>query len=157
MQIDTCIKQSFCVIGKEGSTRDGDGFIAKLWADANSHYDEVAALAKKDEHGNPVGFWGAMSDNSRSFQPWADDFSNGLYLAGVEANDDAVAPENWVKWTIPGYEYLYLKVEDGVPAAFSAATQYMEQHGHSLAGAVHDYLCPEENGQLYMFFPIRKL
>ena len=41
------IKKSFVVIGKEGSTLDGEGFIQKLWDDANSHFGEVAHLAKK--------------------------------------------------------------------------------------------------------------
>lgn len=36
------IKKSFVVIGKEGSTLDGEGFIQKLWDDANSHFGEVA-------------------------------------------------------------------------------------------------------------------
>ena len=40
------IKKSFVVIGKEGSTLDGEGFIQKLWDDANSHFGEVAHLAK---------------------------------------------------------------------------------------------------------------
>lgn len=35
-------KESFAVIGKEGSTNDGEGFIQKLWDDANGHFDEVA-------------------------------------------------------------------------------------------------------------------
>lgn len=41
------IKESFVVIGKEGSTNDGKGFIKKLWDNANSHFNEVAHLAKK--------------------------------------------------------------------------------------------------------------
>ena len=45
------IKKSFVVIGKEGSTLDGEGFIQKLWDDANSHFGEVAHLAKKDANG----------------------------------------------------------------------------------------------------------
>lgn len=61
------IKKSFVVIGKEGSTLDGEGFIQKLWDDANSHFGEVAHLAKKDANGGIVGIWGAMSDISRSF------------------------------------------------------------------------------------------
>ena len=56
------IKKSFVVIGKEGSTLDGEGFIQKLWDDANSHFGEVAHLAKKDANGGIVGIWGAMSD-----------------------------------------------------------------------------------------------
>ena len=39
------IKEKFVVIGKEGSTLDGEGFIQKLWDDANSHFSEVAHLA----------------------------------------------------------------------------------------------------------------
>ena len=53
-------------------------------------------MAKKDENGNISGIWGAMSDFSHSFQPW-EDFNKGLYLAGVECNDAAEAPEGWTK------------------------------------------------------------
>lgn len=35
MKIEKCIKNSFIVIGKEGSTTDGADFIQKLWDDAN--------------------------------------------------------------------------------------------------------------------------
>ena len=41
------IKEKFVVIGKEGSTSDGDGFIQKLWYDADSHFSEIAHLAKR--------------------------------------------------------------------------------------------------------------
>ena len=88
MKIEKRIKPSFSVMGKEGSTLDGQGFIQKLWEDANSHFGEVQSLAKKDEHGDLVGIWGAMSDFSRSFKPWDDNFSKGLYLAGVECVDE---------------------------------------------------------------------
>ena len=50
MKIEKQMKASFSVIGKEGSTLDGQGFIQKLWEDANSHFSEVQALAKKDEY-----------------------------------------------------------------------------------------------------------
>ena len=111
MNIEKRIKSSFSVIGKEGATSDGPGFIQKLWEEANVHFGQVQHLAKKDEKGNPVGFWGAMSDCSRSFKPWEDNFSKGLYLAGVECLDDAPPPEGWTKWTIPGYAYLCAEVE----------------------------------------------
>ena len=52
MKITEISKDSFTVIGKEGSTRDGDGFIQRLWQDANAHFDEIADLAKRDETGN---------------------------------------------------------------------------------------------------------
>lgn len=50
-----------------------------------------------------------MSGFSRSFKPWENHFTEGLYLAGVEAADEVAPPAGWVKWTIPGYEYLYVK------------------------------------------------
>ena len=154
MKIKTCIKESFAVIGKEGSTADGQGFIQQLWSDANAHFSEVQPLAKKDENGNLVGIWGVMSDYSRSYKPWEDNFSKGLYLAGVECVDDAEAPERWTKWTIPGYEYLCVEVEDG--NTFSDVLDYMNANSIALVGAVHDFTCPL-SGKNYMFFPIRAI
>ena len=154
MKIEKCIKETFVLIGKEGSTMDGHGFIQKLWSDVNSHFSEVQPLAKKDEHGNLVGIWGAMSDYSHSYKPWEDSFSKGLYLAGVECVDDAEAPEGWTKWTIPGYEYLCAEVESG--STFSDVLDYMNTNSIALVGAVHDFTCPL-SGKNYMLFPIRTI
>ena len=153
MKIEKCVKKSFAVIGKEGSTSDGEGFIKRLWDNANSHFEEIRHLAKVDENGNLVGIWGAMSDFSRSFNPW-ENFSKGLYLAGVECNDDADAPDGWTKWIIPGYEYIYVEFENG--DEFSQTREYLTDNAIALAGAVHDFTCPQ-TGKNYMFFPIRKL
>ena len=153
MTVDKVTKESFTVIGKEGSTSDGDGFIQKLWADANSHFEQIEHLAKKDENGNLVGVWGAMSDSSRSFMPWKD-FREGLYLAGAECMDDAQAPDGWVKWVIPGYEYL--RVENDEKDAFAKALDYLKERNIPLAGAVHDFTCPQ-TGKNYILFPIRRL
>ena len=111
--MDRWIKESFAVIGKEGATLDGEGFIQRLWDDANAHFGEVQHLARRDETGNLVGIWGAMSDLTRSFQPWEDQFSRGLYLAGVECGDDAEAPAGWTKWVVPGYEYICVAADTG--------------------------------------------
>lgn len=154
MEMNKCSKEAFSVIGKEGSTNDGDGFIQRLWEDANSHFIEVSGLAKKDEDGNILGIWGAMTDFTRSFNPWEDNFSKGLYLAGVEVTDDANPPEGWVKWTIPSYEYMYTKAESH--NTFSEAIGYLNKNNIRLAGAVHEFHCPVD-GQVYMFFPIRRL
>ena len=147
------IKESFVVIGKEGSTFDGEGFIQRLWADANSHFGEVAHLAKKDENGHLVGIWGAMSDLSHSLKPWEDGFRKGLYLAGVECVDHAEAPDGWTKWTIPSYEYIVVENRDGM---FEDTLREMKEEGLFLAGAVHDYTDPT-TGKNYMYFPIREL
>ena len=61
MKIERCIKESFVVIGKEGSTNDGPGFIENLWSEANGHFNEVADLAKRDEDGKLLGIWGAIN------------------------------------------------------------------------------------------------
>lgn len=154
MDIRSCAKETFVVIGKEGSTNAGSGFIQRLWADANGHFEEIAPLAKRDEGGNLVGIWGAMSDASHSFQPWEDGFSRGLYLAGVECVDDAEAPSGWTKWVVPGFQYLY--VECGCDTLFHDMIAYLQENRIPLAGAVHDFTCPQ-TGKNYMFFPIKKL
>ncbi|WMJ23142.1 GyrI-like domain-containing protein [Paludicola sp. MB14-C6] len=154
MVLEKCIKESFVVIGKEGSTDDGKDFIQKLWKNANSNFNEVAHLAKKDDNCKILGIWGAMSDFSRSFNPWERNFSQGLYLAGVECKDNSQSPKGWTKWIIPAYEYLYVKNERS--DTFPNVIKYLQQNSISLAGAVHDFNYPE-TGKGYMFFPIRKL
>ena len=154
MKIEKRIKEAFVVIGKEGSSLEGQDFIQKLWEDANSHFNEVQHLAKKDENGNLVGIWGAMSDLSHSFKPWEDNFSKGLYLAGIECGDNAEAPMGWTKWIIPGYEYIYVETEN--ENTFSNVLNYMSENNLTLVGAVHDFTCPE-TGKNYMFFPIRTI
>ncbi|MCI8420219.1 MAG: GyrI-like domain-containing protein [Oscillospiraceae bacterium] len=153
MKIEKCIKESFVVIGKEGSTSDGDGFIQRLWADANSRFEEVRHLAKKDANGSPVGIWGAMSDFSHSFNPW-EDFSRGLYLAGVECYDSAEAPSGWTRWTVPGYEYICVEYEN--EDTFPRAISYLKENAIPLVGAAQDFTFPQ-TGKNYMLFPIRTL
>lgn len=157
MDIKKYEKESFSVIGKEGSTEDGGGFISRLWAESTMHLNEVAGLAKKGDSGTIVGVWGLMSDFSRSFKPWDDGFTRGLYLAGVEVINESEAPADWVKWTVPSFEYIYAKVEDTYQNTFSAILTYIENHDLSLAGAIFDYTCLEENGQQYLFAPIKRL
>lgn len=152
--MERIIKHAFCVIGKEGSTDQGMGFIQQLWEDANGHFDQVAALAGLDENGNLAGVWGAMTDMQRSFQPWENNFSRGLYLAGIECGDDAVPPEGWVKWHIPGFEYL--QVENNGDTVFSDTLAYMRKNNLPLAGAVQEWNVPAL-GKHYLMFPIRRL
>ena len=152
--MERIIKPAFAVIGLEGSTEDGPGFIPALWEKANTRFGEVAPLAKTNPDGYLVGVWGAMTDMSRSFRPWEDGFTRGLYLAGVEVRDDAQPPEGWIRWDIPGYEYL--RVESDAPDVFPRTLDWIAAQGLTLAGAVHDYTDPA-TGKSYMLFPIRKL
>ena len=152
--MERIIKPAFAVIGMEGSTLDGPDFIPALWEKANSRFPEVAPLAQTNPDGSLCGIWGAMSDLSRTFQPWEENFTRGLYLAGVEVHDDAQPPEGWVRWDIPGFEYL--RVERDNQFCFSRGLAYLRDQGLSLAGAVHDFTDPA-TGTGYMLFPIRKL
>ena len=152
--MERIIKPAFAVIGMEGSTEDGPGFIQALWEKANSRFGEVTHLAKTNPDGSLCGVWGAMSDMSRSFRPWEEDFTHGLYLAGVEVVDNAQPPEGWVRWDIPGYEYI--RVENNTPDIFPRTLQALAEQGLSLAGAVHDFTDPS-TGKAYMLFPIRAL
>ena len=77
MKIETCTKGAFSVVGKEGSTLDGPGFIQKLWAEANAHFSEVQPLAKKDGTGNLAGIWGVMSDFSPLLPTMGGPFQQG--------------------------------------------------------------------------------
>ena len=151
MNIERITLPSVTVIGREGSTKDGPGVIQRLWTEANEHFAEIEPLVKRNESGVPVGFWGAMTDFSRTFQPWENGFSEGLYLAGAECIDDAEPPHSWTKWIIPSFEYL--KVEN---ANFPAVLEYMKENNLPLAGAVHDFTDPA-TGKGYMLFPIQKL
>ena len=147
-------KPAFAVIGIEGSTEDGPGFIATLWNEANGHFGEVAHLAKTNPDGTLAGIWGAMTDMSRSFRPWEDGFSRGLYLAGVEVHDDAQPPRGWTRWDVPGYEYIRLERDNQF--CFARGLALLRDEGLSLAGAVHDFTDPA-TGTGYMLFPIRRL
>lgn len=146
-------KEAFSVLGKEGSTQQGPGFIQALWEDANGHFAQIAHLAKRDGQGNLLGVWGAMTDMSRSFLPWEENFQKGLYLAGVECEDTAQPPAGWTKWTIPGFEYRV--VEQG-PGAFAQALAALVEEGLPLAGAVQELTLPAA-GKEYLCFPVRKL
>ena len=154
MNIETYIKDAFCVIGKEGSAEEGPGFVQRLWDEANSNFPEVAPLARKEADGSLCGIWGAMTDFSRSFRPWEENFSRGLYLAGIECREDAVPPAGWTKWTVPGFEYL--KAECDREDLFPEMLRYLQANHMTLAGAVQDFTCPQ-TGKSYMLFPIRKL
>ncbi|MGD1823011.1 MAG: AraC family transcriptional regulator [Pleomorphochaeta sp.] len=154
MKIEKCIKKTFSVMGKQGSTNDGDSFIEKLWIRANTNFPEVADIAKKDEKGNLIGVWGLMSDFSHSFKPWEENFSKGLYLAGVEIDNNQPPIENWVKWSVPSFEYLCVEVEN--ENTFNDVINYMKENQIELVGAVHDFR-DSINNKNYMYFPIRKI
>ncbi|MGN0779425.1 MAG: AraC family transcriptional regulator, partial [Aristaeellaceae bacterium] len=90
----------------------------------------------------------------RSFRPWTDGFTRGLYLAGVECAPDAQPPQGWVRWLVPGFEYLCAERESD--ATFAEMFDHMKRSSLSLAGAAQDFTCPA-TGKNYILFPIRRL
>ena len=146
------------VIGKEGLCTAEKNIVQQLWQEANCHFNEVAALGLKNPDGTYVGFWGAMSDESRSFRPWTHQFTRGLYLAGVEAYAGAIAPEGWAKWVMPARKYIVVDVE---PSRYGeifeeAINNAISEKGMKLAGAVCDYTEPV-TGKNKLFFPVEFL
>ena len=143
-------KAAFSVIGREGSTEDGSDFVSRLWKDANEHFSEIAPLVLYKD-GIPQGFWGLMSDFSRSLKPWEDDFSKGLYLAGAECRSGAAA-EGWTRWDMPAERYLKLECGSGYP--FREGLALLETLGLRLSGAVLDFTDPK-TGKNYLYYPIQ--
>ena len=144
----------FCCDWERRFHLGGAGLYPKIVGGCQCTFCAGAAACQKGQDGNLVGIWGAMSDFSRSYRPWEENFSKGLYLAGVECLDEVQAPEGWTKWNIPGYEYLCAKVE--TENTFSEVLDYMQKNQIPLVGAIQDFSCPK-SGKDYMLFPIRRL
>lgn len=143
------------IIGKEGLCTKEKNAAQDLWRQANSDFREIADLGMKNADGSFVGFWGAMSDETLSFLPWTDDFSRGLYLAGVEVYEDTPVPDGWVKWVMPARKYLVTKVHS---ESYRELFEYViksliPELGLRLAGAVCDFTEPA-TGQNKLFFPV---
>ena len=143
------------VIGKEGLCTKEKNVVQNLWQQANSNFSEIADLGMKNADGSFVGFWGAMSDETMSFMPWTDDFSKGLYLAGVEVYKDTPVPDGWVKWVMPARKYLVTEVTlESYGEIFGyAINSLIPGLGLKLAGAVCDFTEPA-TGQNKLFFPV---
>ncbi len=152
MEYERISLASFSVIGKEGSTDDGAGFIDRLWESANSAFHEIAHLAAGGEQ-EEIRVWGLMSDMEMNFLPWEDGFSKGRYLAGVETVPEAQPPEGWVKWTSPAYEYISVPADS--PEAFPRAIKYLSDNGFELAGAAYDRIIPGKGTCILL--PVKKL
>lgn len=151
-------KKSFVVIGKvgQGLSAESQHWIPALWQEAHIKFEEIRVLAKTNDEGNLVGFWGAMSDISESFERWTD---QGKYLAGCEVLENATAPTGWTKWIIPSYKYVVVKCNQSTyQEKFNYMIQeYLPENNYSIVGAVHEYYNPiETNGELYLCFPIEK-
>ena len=146
------------IIGKEGLCTKEKNVVQDLWQQANSNFSEIANLGMKNADGSFVGFWGAMSDETMSFMPWTDDFSRGLYLAGIEVYEDTPAPDGWVKWVLPARKYLVTEV---TPESYGETFRnvidcLIPKLGMKLAGAPYVILPNRRPGRINCFSPWRE-
>lgn len=156
MEIKRLKVDAFAVLGKLGSTNDGEGFVQRLWKHLNDNFHEIKQLAIKDGQDNFMGFWGLMSDFDMNFLPWKN-FKEGYYLAGVEIEKNIEAPDGWTKWIYPGFEYVVVRVDDEYQASMAYGLDYMKERGLELVGAKVDFMDPKDNGQAYIYFPTKKI
>ncbi|MBQ3295730.1 MAG: GyrI-like domain-containing protein [Erysipelotrichaceae bacterium] len=145
------------IIGKEGLCTKEKNIVQDLWLQANSNFSDVADLGMKNVDGSFTGFWGAMSDESMSFMSWTDDFSRGMYLAGIEVNEDTAVPDGWVKWVMPARKYLVTEVtpESYKETFETVINSLIPELGMKLAGAVCDFT-ETSTGQNKLFFPVKR-
>ena len=146
------------VIGKAGFCTKEHSIVQEVWQEANAHFSEVAELGMKEKDGSYVGFWGAMSDETMSFQPWKENFSRGWYLAGIEVNQEAEAPRGWVKWIMPARKYLVKEVQmEHYMKTFTETLKHtIPEKGLKLCGAVCDFTEPS-TGKNKLFFPVEAI
>ncbi len=154
MVIRRCRKDAFTVIGKQGSTRDGEDFVNGLWKKANEGMAEIDSLVKRDVRGLPVGFWGVRSSLTVPLEEWEN--GEGLYTAGLEVKDGSFAPMGWTKWELPASSYVSVEVENSIEKAVEAVKKYTEENGLIIKSAYYEYMNVLMPGKLILFFPVKE-
>lgn len=149
MKFEMVDKEAFSVIGREGSSEEGPSVIRRLWTELQEHFAEIGPVVLQKD-GKLVGLWGLMSDFSRSGKPWEDNYTKGLYLAGVECKPGSYA-KGWKVWDMPAATYLKVDCEGGYP--FREGLQRVEMMGLELSGAVLDFTDPVTNKN-YLYYPV---
>ena len=86
---------------------------------------------------------------------WTDNFSRGLYLAGIEVYEVTPVPDGWTKWVMPARRYLVTEV---TPQSYGGTFDHVinsliPEPGMKLAGAVCDFTDPA-SGKNKLFFPV---
>lgn len=151
-------KPAFSVIGKEGGSYMGPNMEKTLWGDVNAHFEEISSLGALNAVGKYVGFWGLMSDPERKMKPWENNFTKGLYLAGLQVRKGAEVPNKaWKKWDVPEHTYLICEVtKENRQASFYTMVYFqIAFEGYLLAASPFDFTDPSTQKK-YLFFPVRE-
>lgn len=101
----------------------------------------------------PLVLYGVMSGFSRTFTPWTDGFSRGLYLAGAQVLPDFAAPDGWTRWELPTMECLCTPQH---PDAIAQMMAHLKAEGLTLAAAIQER-AEMADGVEMLCFPIRLL
>jgi predicted transcriptional regulator YdeE len=152
MQKKIIYKETFSVIGKmgQGMADSPKSWILPLWKETTACFDEIAHVIRKDEKGTPAGVWGAMNDIDEQNRLWGE---SGRYMAGCEADTNAVPPEGWAKWVIPAQTYLVVDcAPDSIGEIFGKITN---DKSITIVGTTHERYPDLENPNvLELYFPI---
>ena len=144
-------KKAFAVIGKagKGSANNPGEWIAPLWQDANSNFAEIGDIVRRDAAGALL-VWGAMNDADEQNKRWSE---IGKYMAGCEADADAIPPNGWSKWIVPAQTYLVAEcTADKYGEVFDAITGDSDVQ---IISTVHErYPQPGNPSVLELWFPI---
>lgn len=102
-----------------------------------------------------------MSSFKSDLSPLENNFSEGLYLYGVECNPSLEAkdiPFGWTKWDVPSRNYVKVVVDDlkNYLNIFRSHVYFLlPYNGLALSGAAFDYHDNKENKD-YIYFPVEK-
>ena len=154
IEIKECHFTSFTVIGLVGDDSAGPGYVGKLWQEINTKGKAIMHLAKKDDEGNVMGAWGLMNDETLSFLPPEEKTARTIYMAGIEAEDDARPPKGFTRWVVPESDYLYAPAGLNKVETVKSILQYAEEHGWVPASCAFDFMPPQS--EMYLFLPVRK-
>ena len=157
IEIKECRFESFSVIGLVGDNSAGPRYVDELWRAMNVQGKAVMHLAKKDDDGQIMGAWGLMNDETLSFLPPGKKTEKTVYLAGIEVDNAAKAPKGFTKWTVPASDYLYAQVGRNKLDVINAVLQYAGENGWEISGCPFDFMPPDSRGEMFMFFPVKKL
>lgn len=151
-------KESFAIIGKECPAEGTINPAKYAWKNIIKDLREVEDIILKESDGSIRGIWGFMDSYREDLTPYSDSFYKGTYLAGFEADVNAIPPKGWVKRIIKKQMYFVVKIErekDYVSSFFATLNVDIPYDRYCLDGAVLDYV-DTKTREKHLFFPVKK-
>ncbi len=155
MNIKKCTLEPFVVIGLVKENNGMYDTNSALWEELNRKGQSIRHLAKKDDDGDIMGAWGLLSNDKTPFRPTANPLAKTLYMAGLEVEDNAKAPKGFVKWIVPGGDFLYAPVEEQKMSTLGQILLWAKENGLEPNGYPYDFM-PPDGGMMYIFLPVKE-